>query len=438
VPAGILQPGGPGTEIFVYDHFTGAADPVNGYTFAEINAAWPNDFELVGGLVSGVQWGGPRVQYLCRVRVTIGGQNGDGTAATFLQGTNCDVYFGSGGSLNYRTIGYSNGLFQTKFGTRVASAVGGVSGYDGVDIMTRTNMVFRGPVFLYGSEVYAQGGNIQFINPNVSEIAGCIFRTNQGYVIGNDSTPNLEVFNTTFASSTVGAVITTMSVKNSDNFIVAALTPTSFIATGALNLKLRGGLLVGAPTFSDFNWSGASAGAGWIISDTQFSETAGIPRFRGNFGGPLLSTPTKETWSFDVKVTNLSGLPLLGVPVRLESDIEGVVVDTTTLGDGNIAFTNGTIGISSAVLVRDHYNSGGFGANRDRVFTLYVNQAGGVNPPVAGYGGRVLTFEWPGKEWLAGAYEADGGSFKKIVMPITLGPPGSGAPNLWTECDINA
>lgn len=438
MPAGILQPGGAGTIIYVYDS-TAAANGVN-YTFTEINTAFPNDFELMVGAASGLAYNGVRRQYLQKVQVQYGGQAADGNAMTYLKESNCDVYCRAGAGPLWRTG--IPGSLKTEFGTRIASQ-DGVSGRDGVDIVVASgNVVIRGQMLFYGSEIFSETGTVQLLDSGASgfsEIAGCIMRTNSSFVIGNNTaSPSLDIFNSTFASSTVTNMVTTMAVRDSDNFVLAAVSPQSFIATGAASLRLKGGVLVGSPTTADLIWNGAGAGGGWIISDTQFSETLGKPRFAGGFGVPVLAAPTKETWTFNVKVTNGAGLPIIDVPVRLDSDIDGTVVDTKTFGDGDIGFTNGALGVGNAVLTRDHYNPSSVYTVRDRTFTLYVNQAGGTFPAVAGYGGRTIVFQWPGKDTYRGAYQLNGGTFQKIFMPVMLGPPGSGTPNVWRECDINA
>lgn len=445
MPGGIVQfPAGPGNPIYVYDNAF-AANPTLGYTIGEINAAFPNDFELMVGTVSLNQWGGPRKQYLQNVPVVIGGQNTDGTNPTWLQDTNCDIYIRAGASFTYRTAGYSASNFKTTFGTRIASAIGGdtfVSGIDGVDFMVSgSNLVVRGQMLLYGSEVYANGGNVQLLDASSagnSEIAGCIFRTSGSYVIGNNVTPSMDVYNSTFGSTagTLSNIVTSITVRKTDNMIFACATPNAFIRTAAVSLNLQNVQFIGDPVSSDLVWA-AGGGSGWHLMNPKFSSQA--PYFSG--AGPALVNPTQEYWYFNVKVCGPSGQPLANIPVTLYSDVDGAspLVDTKTFGDGDIGFTEGTTGFGNAVLVRDHYNQVAgdtIWLKRDRTYSIVLNGFDGTFPPVAGHQTRGFKFEWPGRDVFQGAFLRNGGEFKMCIMPVTL-PDGAPSRSVsWDECDL--
>lgn len=430
MPGGIVKVGG---TIFVYDNAFSASGLY--YTFAEINTAFPNDFELAVGATTGLGAGTIRKQYISGVNLTIGGQAADGTNATTLQDSNCDVYFRTGNVLSYRNI---PSVLKTQFGTKIASTAGGVSyvsGRDGVFIEQASgNLVYRGQFLMYGSESFVDSGNLQFLDSGASgasEMAGCIQRcgSSVGMVIGNNATANFDVYNTTFASTSTGTFVSAMSLRNTDNLIFACAAPASFFVSGAANMKVSNIQLIGAPTTSDIRWTGGG-GTAWYIYQPQFSGSAIVPRFSGV--GPPSSTPTQEFWYFNVKVCDPFGNPITGVPVRLSSDIDGNVVDTKTFGDGDIGFTHTDSGFSNGVRVRDHYGQVSY-AFTDRTFTATINGYGGAFPPLAGYNTSIVKFEWPGRDVFQGAFQLNGGEFKACIMPVTLTP---GMPLLatqWTE-----
>jgi hypothetical protein len=438
MPAGILQPGGPGTRIFVYDS-TASLTGLD-YTFAEVQTAFPNDFQSMVGAVSGLTWGGIRKQYLSNVPIRLGGQDSDGTAPTSIKDSNCDVYFRTG-SLEYRTIGYTPALLRTMFGTRIASAIGSderVGGKDGVDILTRTTQQFRGLILLYGSECFADGGNVQFIDSGASgfsEIAGCIFRTSSSYVIGNNVIPQMDVYNSTFEGTGVGNLVTGLAIRKSDNVVFSATGPQTFITSGSINLALSNAQFIGAPTLADLRWSGG--GTNWRLYNPGFSETVGVPRFIST-AGPPITNPTKELWYFNTKVVDIAGTPIMNVPVRMESDVDGPTpVDTKTFGDGDIGFVDPGTGIESAIVVRDHYADGSNQYQvRDRTYTIWVNAYGGAFPPLMGYETKRIVFQWPGRDVFQHAYQAGGGEFNVVSMPIMLLNGNPTSPALWDECHV--
>ena len=308
------------------------------------------------------------------------------------------------------------------------------------DICTRTQQIFRGIVNLWGSEIYSDAGGtlqIQFVNPGVSEIAGCIFRSNGAYIIGNDTVPALDVYNSTFGSLTTGHIVQTMSVRDSDNFVIAGLTPSSFIQATSVSLIFRGGILIGAPTVSDIRWAGALP-QNWRMVDVLFSDTPGIPRFTNVVAGtPTLANATQHYVTYNTKVGNKNGFPLANVPIRLESDIEGLLADTRTFGDGDIGFANTTTGIDNTIRVRDSYiSSGSTLAVRDRIFTVTVNGPGGAFPQLPNYETRRIVFGVPGQEVLRGAYSPGGGAFRKIEMPIMLNDGDQFGPVILEECSL--
>lgn len=417
-PAGIAQPGGPGTTIYVYDN----ARSANGlyYTIAEIQAAFPNDFQNMVGAVSGLTWGGIRKQYLSNVKVTWGGQSSDGSNPTTVQDTNVDVFFRSGGSWDYRIGG---GLVTTKLGTKRGNPPSSLipatmAGSDGCGIYQASgSLIFRGDWFVYGCSLLAPL-NVQFLSTGGSqgEVAGNLMRCGISYTLG-ESTALGVFYNNILFSPTTGNVLAQIKCLDSGGNFVIGVTPQGILSFSAAtpSSRIKNTRLVGAPTTADIRSLLTGDNSGLKFQGTIFTDTPGVPRFL--FFDDKTPAQGAQVWrEFNTKVVDASGNGVVDIPVRLITDVDGEVVDTKTFGDGDIGFLGPGSGFQNGVLVRDEYREGGVGKVRDRVFTLLVNIGGGSFPVNPAYPGKQVTFEWPGRD----APSLNGGRFVDVTIPVTL------------------
>lgn len=423
MPAGIVQPGGPGTSIFIYDKAAAA----NGqfYTIAEIQAAFPNDFENMVGAVSGLQFGGIRKQYLSNVSLIWGGQAADGSNATEVRDTNVDIFFRAG-QWQYRVGG---GIITTKLGTKRGKAPSGLIpatmvGSDGCGIYQASgSLIFRNDYQLYGN-VFLAPLNMQFLATGAtaaSEVAGNLMRCGLAFTLGESLAIGSFYRNVMYSPTGVNVAAQIKNLDMDGNAIVGA-TPQGLISVSAATptIRMKNTVLVGAPTNADIRSLLATDNSDLKFQGTVFTDTPGVPRFL--FFNDHLASEGAEVWrAFNTKVVDSSGNSLIDIPVRLITDIDGTVVDTKTFGDGDVGFLGmGGANFQNGVLVRDEYREAGVGKVRDRVFTLLVNVAGGAFPINPSYPSKTLVFEWPGRDRALGVFSLDGGQFGDVTVPVTL------------------
>jgi hypothetical protein len=422
VPAGIQQPGGAGTTIYVYDNAAAA----NGlfYTIAEIQTAFPNDFQNMVGAVSGLTWGGVRKQYLSNVKITWGGQGSDGSNATTVQDTNVDVFLRSGATWDYRIGG---GLVTTKLGTKRGVGPSGLIpatmvGSDGCGIYQASgSLIFRGDWFVYGCSLLAPL-NVQFLSTGGSqgEAAGNLMRAGLAFTLG-DSLAIGKFYNNVCYSPTGINVLAQIKCLDEGGNAYVGVTPQGIasFSSATPTARMRNARLIGAPTTADVRVTLTGDASDLKFLGTIFSDTPAIPRFL--FFDDKTASQGAQVWrTFNTKVVDASGNGLIDIPVRLSSDVEGVIVNTKSFGDGDISFVVGGSGLQNGVLVRDEYRVAGVGAVRDRVFTMTVNASGGAFPVNQSYESKVLTFEWPGRDRAAGVFSPNGGQFGDVTVPVTL------------------
>jgi hypothetical protein len=329
----------------------------------------------------------------------------------------------------------------TKIGTgRKASGVRGGSFHGGT-----LTLRFDCNLTLYGCFVDS-GGSLQILNGNgaVIDIAGCTFDAIGSYVIGSTTPATLTIYNTTFSSTTTGVFCTNSTISDSQNLVWAAPTPLQFFSSSTFGRSFRRMGFVGAVTGADIRMqTGAGVGGGYLDEDLSWSDTAGKPRL-------IMNSITTATDGFhdyrtmDTKVVDQNGNALAGIPVYLESDVDGGIFDTVTLSDGNVSFTNGVTGDANVVVVRDYYadTAATDGSNvlaRDRTFTLWVNSyKSGVYSPIAGYETKRVTFEWPGRDRFGTGYQTDGGSFLVAMDIVRLewGNPSHVDATNWVELSL--
>lgn len=438
MPAGIQQPGGAGTTIFVYDS-TAAANGLY-YTIAEIQAAFPNDFESMVGAVSGLTFGGIRKQYLSRVSVVWGGQAADGSNPTEVRDTNVDVFFRAG-QWQYRVGG---GIITTKLGTKKGRTPQGLipatmAGADGCGIYQASgNLIFRNDYFLYGCVLLCPL-NLQFLATGAttnSEVAGCLWRNGLSFTIGEALTLG-SFYNNIGYSPTTGNVVAQVKNLDMDGNTMIGDSPSSILSfsNASPTARAKNTRLVGTPSNCDIRSLVTADNSDLKFLGTIFTEAPGVPRFL--FFNDHPASEGAEIWRvFDTKVVDQLGNGLADIPVRLLSDVDGTVVDTKTAGDGNVGFLGmGGANFQNGVLIREEYREAFIGKRRDRVFTLLVNVAGGAFPINVSYPGRVLRFEWPGLDRANGVFSLNGGQFGDVTVPVTLGDI-SMFPSVWDECEI--
>jgi len=444
VPAGIQQPLGPGTTIYVYD----SAASANGlfYTIAEIQAAFPNDFEKMVGAVSGLVFGGVRKQYLSNVSVIWGGQSSDGSNPTKVQDTNADVFFRLG-QWQYRIGG---GLITTNLGTKRGIGPSGLipatmAGSDGCGIYQASgSLIFRGDWFVYGSTLLAPL-NVQFLSTGGSqgEAAGNLMRAGLAFTLG-ESLSIGKFYNNICYSPTGINVLAQIKCLDSDGNTFIGVTPQGIASFSAATptARMKNARLIGAPTTADVRVTLTGDASDLKFLGTIFSDTPSIPRFL--FFDDKTPAQGAEVWrTFNTKVVDANGNGLVDIPVRLISDIDGEVVDTKTFGDGDVGFISAGSGLQNGVLVRDEYREGGVGKVRDRLFTLIVNMGGGLFPANPAYPSRTSSWEWPGRDRAAGVFSPNGGQFGDVVMPVPLVPdpvipPAPTPPGVYVRQEIPA
>lgn len=436
---GIFRPGAPGTQVHVYDDNDGTGGHAVGspHTWAEINAAYPVEFAIMQD-AAGNTFSGTHRQYLCTADLMIGNPViGNANTTTLTDTTGADIFSpnGSGGQsrLRFTTVnGFTNQKFNigTKIGTGKKSAgKQGGSFHSGSQALT-----IRADANVYGS-FFDCGGNIVFQTNSslASEYAGCTFVIAGTCVLGTGG-GTLKFYNCSLGSNTAVNMITAAAMDDADNFVIAATAPIRFYLSSASNAKFIGLTFIGAPSVCDLSFNTPSGGNNGF--DLTYSDTVGVPRIMSNTVGADIFDDYR---TFDVKVVDSNGNALAGVPVYMESDIDGAVLSTSTNADGNVVFTNGPTGIDQVILIRRYYNldivaSPIPAVTEDRVFTLWINsyKDSGVYPPLDNYTTKSFRFEWPGRDRLGTGYQTDGGSFQKVLDVIEL-PYGHPSGTQWVE-----
>ncbi len=416
MPGGIVQPGGAGTTIFVYD--TAFSANGLGYKFSEVQAAFPSDFEKLTGDVTGLVFNAARPQYLSNVTVQLGGQGSDGTNSTTLEDTNVDVFFRIGG-LAYRVGG---GQIITKFGTKLGvgsswTKAATMCGYNGVGLYQNGNIVLRNDYYIYGSILWS-GNNFQFLTTGGSaqEVAGCLVRAASGNCVIGDNISSGKYYNNRFLMTGSGTAFNGIRNLDMDGNDLAVLSPFQIVGT-SFACKFRKTRFIGTPTTSDARVLGA---ADWKMQDVIWSDTPGVPRMSFSAADILPSAGPEHYSTFDTKICDPNGISVGDISVYMVSDIDGPIVDTKTIGDGSIQYVHGPTGWANVVLVREEYVTASVRQVRDRTFTLTVNGSLGTYPRNSKYPVITMVFQWAGRDKYASAYLENGGTFQPVTMPVQL------------------
>lgn len=320
---GIFQPGGAGTEIYIYDDAdaTGGHAAGSPHTWAEINAAFPVDFPILQ-TAAGATFSASHRQYLPNVTTRIGHPaSGNSNATSLVDATGADI-FCIGTRLQFTAFNGATTTFT--LGTKIGTGVR-MSGKNGGTIHQSGALVFRGNVGLYGCHIETVSGanNLQFLNSQsvAMEIAGCTAMITGSYIFGNSSQP-LRIHNSTFASSTTGNVVASADISESSGVVWAATNPGAFFASAAQNRNITRVILSGSPTLADIR---ANAGAqGWNLTDIIYSDTASIPKVDVQTD-VAVEDSFRDLRTYETKVVDENGNSLSGISVYITTDVDSAV-----------------------------------------------------------------------------------------------------------------
>lgn len=440
---GIFQPGGAGTQIHIYDDNDATGRGVTGpHTWAQINAFAPLDVAILR-TAAGAVFSATHIQYLLNVEVMIGNPAiGFANATSLVDTTGADIFSpnGAGAPAQSRLrFTLSNG-FSTQtlsMGTKIGTGAR-MTGKAGGSIHCGTSVFnVRGNVNWYGCFIDC-AGSLSFQNGsgNSIEIAGTTMHCST-LVLGTAAAP-LAVYNSTINGTTSATFCTSCFMTDAANLVWGCTAPGQFYLSTSINRNFKGITLSGAPTVADLRFTAPSNNNNAF--DVTFSDTVGIPRFLTTTVG---SEVLDDYRTYDTKVVDEYGNSLSGIPVFLENDVDGPVLSTSTLADGNIVFTDNPTNFQQVIKVRAYGDATGSGtaagvSRGDRVFTLWVNsyKDAGFFPPVQNRETRMIKFEWPGRDRLGSGYLTDGGSFQKVLDVIRLYPGSPRVNPQWTECEI--
>lgn len=420
--AGITQPGGAGTTIYIYDDSdTSGGRAAGPYTNAQISAAFPVDW---------VDNGTQEKSYRAKVSLQIG-DTGTGTASTTYSDTQGNVFWDAGKTLIARATQTTSWL--TSLGSKVGTG-NTASGRLGTKVnlgLTSGTELLRGKLTFYGVALRT-ARPIVYIPPSDldgTEFVNCIIdttlATGNALSLGVAATRITNMYNVDFTGATTGSLITSWGVAAAKRLTMAVPTPTTFFAPNAA-ATLEEIVLIGSPTTSDMRWTGSAAI--WNLIRPTFTGNA--PKFSATGAVPNLANSTKEYWGFDVKVVDRNGNAIAGIPVKL-TDVAGVdQVDTTTLSTGDLAYGSGAT--ANHVIVADHYVTGAntYTLRQRSPFEIKCNMPDqvGYNP---NYLSRHYKFNWPGSE----TYTTSSGTFEDMNDVLNLEEQ-SGTPTSWIELEM--
>jgi len=442
--AGVTQPGGAGTTIFVYDNTHGDAGGDGSYSFADILAAMnllrpgQSDIEGEKGSVSGNI--PARTKYMINVSIQLGGGAGDGSLITTFKETNCDVDWRTGAML-YRSGG---GVIETRLGTQTGVGPLGLAeptmgGKDGVNINSGS-WTFKNDLFIFGCKfICTNVYQVQTIGASTQTLAGNTFVVSGvNNVFGDSNSLGLWYNNVFVFTTTSGNAINGMRQQDGRGNKVFCTTPLQILSASQATARIQGMNLSGVPSVAYLKPTATDA-SDWKIIDVIFQDDS--PRISYSVDHTIAQA-LQQFGRINTHIEDGTN-PLANIPVRLVSSVAtddgaggsngGVVVDTKTFGDGDLGFTHGPSGYANGVLLREYYRSGGVNLVRDRTFTLYVNYPGGAYAPNTAYGKYFLVFQWPGINTFKGTYQAGGGTFTGCFLPITLAPAAGPTANFGSD-----
>jgi len=344
--------------------------------------------------------------------------------------SNSDVFV-VGARLAFTTANAATTSFT--LGTQIGTGER-MSGKNGGSIHMTANLVFRGTVSLFGTALDSTLA-IQFLNGTGSgmTVAGCGLQFST-LLLGNSSGVTMALWNTNLKSIGTGNLITSVFVTAGGGNTLACTAPNSFLSSANSNLILGDIILSGTPVTSDLRTTTSTPN--WALNNIRWSDTTGVPRISTTAAPLLVGDAIQDFRTFDVKVVDSDGNSLSGIPIYIESDVDGAILDDSTDADGNVSFTWNVTGVANVLPVRDYYfDSGGNPLVRDRVFTIEINGHSATVDPNSAYKVKSIVFEWPGRDRLGTGYSADGGSFQKVLDIVQLE---DAIPTGWVECELGA
>lgn len=419
--AGVTQPGGAGTTIYIYDDASSASG--TGYTFAEIAAAFAADF---------VSNGTNKPSYRAKVSLQVGDTGVDTATTTLVDTAESTVIWDSTKTLIYRATQTTS--WFTVLGTKIGSG-NRASGKAQTTLIFGANTTLRGTFQAYGSTLKTSTGTIVITSqasPSSSELVNCLVQNSA--TSGNTFTLLAAVgnlYNADFSSGTTGNVISSWSATSAERITVAATTPTAYVLLPiSASQTIKDLTLFGTPSGADFRWNPGTTAQHHLVRP-GWTQAAAKFGFAGAATTPVIANATLEYALFNVKLVDGTGAAISGIPVRLTDSVGNAQVSTTTDSAGEISFGSGLL--INAVAVMDHYSDGAAYAQRHRSpFYIEINL-----PTMTGYNanyfGRQYYFDWPGSETVT----TTSGAFEDVNDIVNLQEPSGGATN-WVECELGA
>jgi hypothetical protein len=390
---------------------------------------------------AGMTFGINRAQYICAVDLMLGHPTAGNGNSTSIVDTNVDLFSPTGTATQTRfrcTTANAANAQTLILGTKIGSS-SKMLGKDGCTL----HCIGGGPrlrctLGFYGGFLYSSSGlQLQNSGTSYQEIAGSTFLMSGNVTCGNGTSGPLRIYNTTFGSI-AGAgttIFTSMFAEESYGFLIGATAPDRFYNSNSSLRTFRNMMLSGAPVLADIRLQGGATN--YEAVNFGWTETPGIPRIQ--WSSPhSIENGLHDRWTYDTKVVDKDGMALSGIPVLISSDVDGTLVDTTTLADGNISFLFQVGSVNNVLPVRDYYtDDGSTTLTQDRIFTVRVNGYGGTTSPNLAYETAIFKFEWPGRDRLGAGYQADGGSFQKTLDVVRLRPGTPSTQSLWDSCEVS-
>jgi hypothetical protein len=418
--AGITQPGGAGTTIFIYDDTAGGP-----YPFAGLAATFPADFIDLGVI-------GSSASYRSKVDVQLG-DTGVGTATTTLiDNVNSSVHFDLGKTLKNRATQTTSWNYQ--LGSKIGS--GNIAaGSRGTNLLFGAATTLTGNHSWYGCLVRATSGALSFnvATDGVGEMVSCLLQSidsagTKPINIGNATNRFANVYNVHFSHNTAAQISSNFGALASERVSWGG-TPSRFWTINTGNLAPKDALFIGTPSSADIAWGGTSALA-WRLYRPTFSGNA--PKFVPVTSGFPPLDGTNETWELrraTFKIVDRNGAGVSAIPFSLTDQFGTSIVSGTSDSNGNILFGSGAA--AQMVPVMDHYAVGAVYTQRHRSpFTIKTNM-----PDMAGYNSNYLSrsykFRWPGYE----SVTTSAGQFEDLGEIIAVENQ-SGAPTMWDEVAV--
>lgn len=419
--AGVTQPGGAGTTIYIYDN----ASAANGthYTFAEISAAFPVDF---------VDLGTNEKTYKSNVSLQIGDTTTN-AATTTLQDTGVTVKWENGTTLLFRSTQQSSWFLTlgTKCGT--GNQAGGA---EGCDLTFGTQTILRGTCKLYGCKLRKKStvsSNIQYlpgITGSTGEIVDCDIQqvpTLTAGIYGTSTQKVDNIYNCTFSAGTqiASAIVSNFFVTTLERVLMSAKNNAAFISSNATDTSFKDVVMRGTVVQGDLRAN--SGAARWIMVRPGWSQTGGPKLFLSSAFSITLANSLKEYWLYNCKMVNASGAAISNIPVKVTDAIGNTVVDTTTDANGAVSFGSGLT--ANAVIVMDHYATSGTYIQRYRGPFLFEYNTG--NSRNTDYQSRRGYSHWPGYETVT----TTAGTFADVNDIVHL-QDAAGNSTGWTEREM--